>query len=245
MQLPRDLRIGQRYKWSMPLHEWSETTGWEGVRHLWIDELLRYIKARLPAGYRAFLGFGPTLAVGAPPVKPDISVRTHPAQGASVEAGWQGEPDVEVAVAVLEPIPALHVERDGRLVAAVELVSPRNKDRPVSRATYLGRYAGYLIEGVHLLLVDVHARPAGFSFADAIAAELQLPAQPALPPPMAIAFRVGEPAATGGRLLALWRFPLSAGATMPTVPLPLDVGRSVPVDLEATYMRAAAEAYLA
>ena len=53
-----------------------------------------------------------------------------------------------------------------RLAAAVELVSPRNKDRPESRAIYLNRYMSYLIEGCTLLLVDVHRRPLRFSFAD-------------------------------------------------------------------------------
>jgi hypothetical protein len=155
-----------------------------------------------------------------------------------------GEPDVELAVAAIDPAPALFVERDGRLVAAVELVSPRNKDRPVARATYLSRYAGYLIEGVHLLLVDVHRRPAGFSFADGIARELQIENQPSLPPPLAVSYRVGEPAATGGRLLAIWRRPLLPGERLPTLPLYLEVNLSVAVNLEATYSRAAADAYL-
>ena len=150
-----------------------------------------------------------------------------------------------MTVAALEPVSSLLVEQDRRLVAAVEWVSPRNKDRPVARATYLGRYAGYLIEGVHLLLVDVHPRPVGFSFADGIAQELQIPDPSPIPTPMAASYRVGEPAATGGRLLALWRRALSAGEPLPSLPLPLDTQSSVPVDLEATYMRAAADAYLA
>ena len=61
------------------------------------------------------------------------------------------------------------VGREARsLIAAIELISPRNKDRPSSRETYLTRYLGYLLESVHLLLVDVHRRPIGFSFADRI-----------------------------------------------------------------------------
>src|SRR5207248_4889299 len=111
------------------------------------------------------------------------------------------EPDDEVAVAVIDPGTSLYVEVRGRLVAAVELISPRNKDRQVARNAYAGRYVGYLLEGVHLLLVDVHRRPIGFSFADFIAQALQM-RQPACPPPAAVSYRVGEPAATGGRPLA-------------------------------------------
>lgn len=239
----------------MPLHDWAELSGWEGVHLLWMTELLRHLKGRLPPGFRAYLGTGPAVAVGAPPARPDVAVRSHeegasdtgggsPSRPASDVGTRAADPDVEIAVAALEPAPTLFVERNNRLVAAVELISPRNKDRPVARATYLSRYVGYLIEGAHLLLVDVHSRPVGFSFADRIAEELQLANQPTLPPPMAVSYRVGEPAATGGRLLAIWRRPLAVGAPLPTLPLPLEVNVEVPVDLEGTYARAAADGYL-
>lgn len=234
----------------MPLHDWSELSGWEGVHLLWMSELLRFLKSRLPEGLRAYLGSGPAVAIGAPQLRPDIGVREHgsgarAASGESSKGSAMVEPDVEVAVAALDPAPALFVERDGRLVAAIELVSPRNKDRQVARASYLSRYAGYLIEGVHLLLVDVHRRPLGFSFADGIGAELQMGADHPLPPPMAISYRVGEPAASGGRLLAIWRRPLTVGAPLPSLPLALNTDEAIDIDLESTYMRAAADAYLA
>src|SRR4051794_37705399 len=138
----------------MPLHDWAETAGWEGVHILWMGELARHLKARLPPGFRAYLGSGPALAVGAPAVRPDVAVRTGPyagptaanqTRGAGGEAATTAdavtEPDVELAVAALESVPSLFVERDNRLVAAIQLVSPRNKDRPAARATYAARYA--------------------------------------------------------------------------------------------------------
>jgi hypothetical protein len=109
---------------------------------------------------------------------------------------------------------------------------------------YLRRYLGYLLGGVHLFLVDVHPQPIGFSFVDQIAAQFQLPSD-SFPPPFAAVFRVGEPAATGGRMLAIWRRQLAPGGALPTLPLPLDVHSAVSVDLESTYMRAAVDAYLA
>jgi Protein of unknown function (DUF4058) len=236
----------------MPLHDWTDRPGWEGVHHLWITELLRWIKPRLPEGYRAYIGSAPTVAIGAPAEKPDVSVlewKEDQAQDAPPEKALpttqasNEEPDEEIAVAALESSTSLYVELRGRLVAAVELVSPRNKDRPVARATYLARYAGYLLEGVHLLLIDVHRRPLNFSFADSIAQELHLQQQP-LPAPLAISYRVGEPAATGGKLLAIWRRPLRPGEPLPNMTLALTVKRSVPIDLEQTYMRAAVDAYL-
>ena len=51
----------------MPLHDWTDGLGWEGVHHLWISELLRWIKPRLPVGYRAYIGSAPTVEIGAAP----------------------------------------------------------------------------------------------------------------------------------------------------------------------------------
>jgi hypothetical protein len=238
----------------MPLHDWAELSGWEGVHHLWITELLYWVKPRLPEGYRAYIGSVPTVAIGAPGGRPDVGVRAwppdpppaeaNPAGGSQAEGSAGEGPDVEVAVAAINPDTALYVETGGRLVAAVELISPRNKDRPDARAAYLARYLGYLHEGVHLLLVDVHPRPRGFSFADSIARELGMN-RPACPPPYAVSYRVGEPAATGGRLLAIWQRTLAVGAPLPSLVLPLTVHAAVPVDLEQTYARAAQGAYLA
>jgi Protein of unknown function (DUF4058) len=234
----------------MPLHDWGTICGWEGVHHLWMTELLRSIKPQLPEGYRAYIGSAPLIAIGGPEGKPDVGVRTAvplpevaDARSELAPGGENLAPDVEVAVATLEPTHSLFVAREGWLVAAVELVSPRNKERLSARSIYTTRYTGYLLNGVHLLLVDVHPRPTAFSFADEIARELQL-SQPPLPAPFAVTYRVGEPVATGGSFLAIWRRPLQAGTALPTLPLPLTVHTSIPVALEQSYMRAAADAYL-
>ena len=73
----------------MPLHDWSDSAGWEGMHHLWIAELLRWIKPRLPLGYRAYIGSSPLLAVGAPVERPDVGGplrvgRTRPGTGRAV-----------------------------------------------------------------------------------------------------------------------------------------------------------------
>jgi hypothetical protein len=96
---------------------------------------------------------------------------------------------------------------------------------------------------VNLVLIDVDRWPLAFFFADRIAEELNL-AQPPCPPPLAISDCVGEPAASDGRLLALWRRPLTVGAPLPNLPLPLTVAQAISLDLEHTYTRAAADVYL-
>jgi hypothetical protein len=220
------------------------------MHHLWIAELLRWVKPRLPVGYRAYIGSALLLAVGASVDRADEGVRSWSPAEATRRPGPPvaetntdpTEPDEEIAVATLDPEMAVYVERQGRLIAAVELISPRNKDRPIARSADLTRYLSYLLEGAHLVLIDVHRRPVGFSFADQIATELHLQ-QPSVLPPMAISYRVGEPAATGGRLLAIWGRPMTVGDTLPPIPLPLTSEQEVTLDLEQTYARAAEDAY--
>jgi hypothetical protein len=233
----------------MPLHDWKDDRGWDSVHHLWLSQLLDWVQPRLPAGYRAYIGSVPALTVDTPNGRPDLKFRrwnrptTEPEPEPVGTTLTQIEPDREVVTTLqLDPQRALHIDLHGLLIAAIELVSPRNKDRPSSREGYLTRYAGYLHQSVHLLLVDVLPRPAGFSFADALAQELGID-EPACPAPCAVSYRVGEPVPEG-TVVALWQRPLHIGQPLPTIPLALDTHQQVPIDLEHTYHEAARRAYL-
>ncbi|HEY1188658.1 MAG TPA: DUF4058 family protein [Gemmata sp.] len=233
----------------MPLHDWRDDRGWNSLHIVWQTTLLTQIQGRLPAGYRAYIGSVPALTIDAPNGRPDLNVRTWkpagdgPPSGATVRAE---EPDafVDEAVAVfeLDPQTALHIDLHGQLIAAVEIVSPRNKDRPDSRERYTSRYFGYLRQNVHLLLIDILPRPVGFSFADAVAADLGIQ-QPPCPVPFAVSYRVGEPV-PGGTLVARRLCPLTVGQPLPTIPLALSVHQAVLIDLEQTYREAARLVYL-
>lgn len=123
----------------MPLHDWTDDRGWDSVHQLWINALLYWLQDRLPAGYRAYLGSVPGLSIGTESGRPDIGVRSAPANGAATAGQSCGalvnapQPDFH-AIATLpsEPAAAVHVFYHGQLVAAMELVSPRNKDRPAA-----------------------------------------------------------------------------------------------------------------
>jgi hypothetical protein len=231
----------------MPLHDWSDDRGWDSVHHYWITYLALWLKPRLPAGFRAYLGSVPGLTIEAEAGRPDLGVRQwQPVATLPASPGVAAEvaaPDYRgVATVTRDPQLAVQVVRHGQLIAAIELVSPRNKDRPAAREHYTQRYLGYLWDGVHLLLVDVHRRPVGFSFADAVAAELHY-AQPACPAPHAISWNVGGPLPEGGRLLDTWQRPLKVGEPLPALPLALTGEQAINVDLEMTYTQAAADAY--
>jgi hypothetical protein len=231
----------------MPLHDWKDDRGWNGVHLLWLAELVRSVQPRLPAGYRTYVGSVPALSIDTPNGRPDLYVRqwTNPPIEPSVSSpsATAVEPDHEVvATFTFDPQRAIHIERHGQLIAAIEIVSPRNKDRPKSRDRYLSRYNGYIQQGVHLLLVDVLPRPANFSFADDLGADLGFALEPC-PVPYAVSYRVGEPVPEG-TLIAFWRRLLTVGEPLPTIPLALDTHHQIDIDLEQTYREAAHLAYL-
>lgn len=235
----------------MPLHDWNEKRVWQDVHVLWITELYRWLKPRLPAGFRASMAMVGAMVVAPAPVHPDVSVRqelkSQPQQPAESALPLSADlteltPDEEVALALLEPARAVYVRQGRDLIAAIELISPGNKDRPDSRRRTTDRFLGYLMNGVHLLFVDVHPLPRDFSFADDLDAALGR-AVPPLPTPCAVSYGVGDVAPEAVRL-ATWRRSLAIGQPLPVLPLPLTRDRGIQVDLEQTYMRATADAYL-
>lgn len=230
----------------MPLHDWRDERGWDSIHLVWQNKLLEWVRPRLPEGYRAYLAGVPALTIDSPNGRPDLSVRSWhrpPDDTPAAPDGATIEPDAEtVATLTLDPLRAVHIDLRGQLIAAIELVSPRNKDRYDSRERYTSRYCGYVHNSVHLLLIDVLPNPVGFSFADAVATNLGIE-QPPCPAPFAVSYRVGEPVPEG-TLLARWVRPFRVGDPLPALPLALNVHQSVLIDLEHTYREAAHLVYL-
>ena len=233
----------------MPLHDWRKGMDWSSVHQGWITAIVRYLKPRLPEPYRIRMGSTPRMLLTGGGV-PDGHVWSVPTaeslQLADSEAGVSTAtafvPDLEVAVPILDVELAAYVEHSGRIVAAIELLSPRNKDRPAERDETFARYSGYLTDGVNLVLVDVHPLPRRPTIPDRFSERFRLD-RPPLPAPYAAVYRIGEET-DPGRRLALWSYPLRAGEPLPTVPVPLTVHNSVGLDLDVTYTDAAELAYL-
>ena len=167
-----------------------------------------------------------------PPAPADGSVATHtyapPAPPLIVPVAF---PD-EFAVRVYE------AEGGARLVAAVELVSPASKDRDAHRAAFANKCAGYLAQGVSLIVVDVVTSRSADLHADILrrlgrAGDTGLPAGAAL---YAAAYR---PVVRGGvGQVEAWPHELAVARELPTLPLALSAETCLPIDLEATYTTA-------
>ena len=152
--------------------------------------------------------------------------------------GYFAEPQVHLGT-FLEPdaheVRVLDEARDVRLVAVVEVVSPRNKHRPESRHKFAIKVANYLREQIGIVLVDVVGSWPANLYAETLR-HLGLTGRPpgAEPSPLyAVACRTSRPEAA--RQLEVWPHALTFGAPLPTLPLWLASDLAVPLDLEASY----------
>jgi hypothetical protein len=125
-----------------------------------------------------------------------------------------------------------------RLVAAIELVSPANKDRPANRRMFAIKCASYLHSGVSVIIVDVVTERSGNLDAELrnlLQVQISAPGQGSQEL-YAVAHRTI--AATAGLQLETWANPLSLGGLLPTVPLWLTSDLCLPLDLESSYRAA-------
>jgi hypothetical protein len=131
------------------------------------------------------------------------------------------------------------VTQEGRIVAAVEIVSPANKDRAEHRRSFVTKCAALLQQGVSVAVVDVVTSRHANLYGDLLAQVGQ--ADPALtpdPPSLyAAACRWHPRDARDGSpwRLEAWAHPLAIGRPLPTLPLWLAEDLAVPLELESTY----------
>ena len=149
-------------------------------------------------------------------------------------------PAVSVPAAFPDSFEVLVTRSEGgtTLVAAIELVSPANKDREARRAAFAAKCAGYLAQGVSLIIIDiVTSRQANLH--NDVVGILGRPAGALLPGDAhlyAVAYR---PIVRGDvEQIDVWMGTLRLGEGLPTLPLALDAETAVPLDLDATYTTA-------
>jgi hypothetical protein len=175
-----------------------------------------------PEGGPQALPNGPRLATLAP------SVWTPPAPASTMPAVF---PDT-FEVRVLSTTSGL------TLVAAIELISPANKDRPEERRSFATKCASYLYQGVSLIIIDIVTNRRDNLHNEIIdlmaaAGTFRLPAEADL---YAVAYR---PVLRQERAeIDVWPATFALGGPLPVLPLRLTGDLFVPVDFEATYQEA-------
>ncbi len=220
---------------------------WEGFHNQWAADLAATLNEHLlPPEY--FAEFQVTLgtrievdvatltdAATSQPPRPNGAVTavatrvwTPPAPTAVIPTAFPDDFEVQVFSTETGPI----------LVAAIELVSPGNKERDETRRAFAAKCVAYLQRGIGLIVVDIVASRSA-NLHDELMAMLGPADGFAFPGPMPLYATAYRPTHREQRNeIDLWRAPLTVGQPLPTLPLAVRGLDSLPIDLEGTYMEA-------
>jgi hypothetical protein len=225
----------------------DNVTSWEGFHGGWPMMIVQALAPRLPRRYVA----APRVHSG---TSAEIDVATYETDDADASPMGAGSGNGGgVATAVWAPSrPTLTVttdlpeqdeyevrvydsKRGRRLVAAVEIVSPANKDRPEHRRAFVAKCVALLQQLVSVTIIDLVTTRNFNLYSELL--ELIGQTDPSLgpqPPPLyAVASR---PTKKGDAwLLEAWAQVLAVGKPLPTLPLWLADNLAVPLELEDCY----------
>ena len=125
-------------------------------------------------------------------------------------------------------------ERNRKLVAAIEIVSPANKDRPENRRVFVAKCAALLQEHVCVSIVDLVTIRRFNLYCDLL--ELIGRSDPSFdPPPATYAVTCRGYKVERQARFAAWAYPLVVGRKLPTLPIWLGDDLAVSLELEASY----------
>jgi hypothetical protein len=235
----------------MPLRDhfrppiWTRSS-WEGFHGGWPMTMVQELSKVLPDDYTA----EPRVHLGTY-FEIDVCAYEGDEQSAPVMTRANGSGGVATATWA-PPEPTLAVDTDlteqyeyevlvydqsrGRqLVAAVEIVSPANKDRPENRHAFVAKCAALLQKRVCVSIVDIVTTRRFNLYTELL--DLIGRSDPAFAPIPSPVYAVtcrGRKVAHTPRL-ENWAYPLIVGQPLPTLPIWLSEDLSVWLDLEASY----------
>jgi hypothetical protein len=229
---------------------------WQGFHAYWPAVLMNHFYEILPEGYsvepRVQIGHDYEVDIGAVEQGPPsmrtlgrgVATLAAPKTKLQALAAAVGPPAATTrrAIKFIDPYEyevQVYNERMGRtLVAAVELVSPGNQDRPDHREKFLNKCEALIAKGVCVSMIDIvttkrfnlHADLLGrFDVAEAAFAD-EVPS---------IYVATARHLNTGRKSrLESWAYPLAVGRPIPSLPIWLNWETLVMLDVEATYEKA-------
>jgi hypothetical protein len=218
---------------------------WESFHARWASAMADALNlALLPPGYFAEIQvhFGSRVEVDVATLEEVASISSTRREGttATLEAPAWAPPTPALVMPALFPddveVQVYSSEGGPTLVAAIELISPGNKDRDEARRAFAAKCAGYLQRGIGLIIIDVVTNRRGNLHDELVRLlgygdEFLFPSGPSL---YAVAYRPLRRDETNQT--EVWPTPVMVGDALPTLPLALRRGPCVPLDLEAIYM---------
>jgi hypothetical protein len=242
----------------MPLHDHFRPPGsrlpWEPLHSGWLSELAGRINEHLPDGYVALdrmrIDGGLEVDVGVeeglddPPTEPGetnggnggVGVATATVRAVYTPPEATGAAEYQFPDAV--ELRVLSDRGEGRLVGAVELVSPGNKDRGTKREAFVAKCIDYIAGGACVVVVDVITERRS-NLHNEIVARIGGSTALELPEEVFLYAATYRPVFRKKKSqIDVWVNPLTIGGVLPTMPLRLAGSLFVPVELEWAYAEA-------
>jgi hypothetical protein len=223
-------------------------TSWEGFYGGWPAVIVQQLRKQLPAEYVA----EPRVHSG-PQVEIDIAEfeRDEPPPFSRMIEGTGGiqtavwapaRPSVAVETTLPEydeyEVRIFDARRRRHLVAAIEIVSPANKDRPEHRNLFVAKCAALLQKGVAVSIVDLVTVKRFNLYLELLNFVGHTDSTLDDPPPHLYAASCRWTRQEKRALLETWSHTLTLGEPLPTLPLWLRTDLVVPLNLEQSYEQA-------
>jgi len=219
---------------------------WEAFHGWWAAAIAGDLNERLPQEY--FAEFQVTLSG-----RIEVDVATFSEEGvaefphgdgaatAVLARPWAPPTPIAVIPAVFPDdaeVKVFSTATGPTLVAAIELVSPGNKDCEETHRAFVAKCTAYQQRGIGLIVVDIvtshHA-----NLHDELMTFLGHAEDSLFPAPTPLYGTAYRPVHRQERNeIDLWREPLGVGLPLPTLPLAVRGLGSLPIELETTYMEA-------
>ena len=130
------------------------------------------------------------------------------------------------------------MERNRELVAAIEIVSPANKDRPETRQAFVSKCSALLQKKVCVSIVDLVTVKHFNLYCEVLDVFCRNdPAFSPDPPSTYAATMRSHDLATRSRF-EIWAYPMLVGQTLPTLPIWLSNDLAISLNLEVSYQEA-------
>jgi hypothetical protein len=215
---------------------------WEGFHHSWAAFIAQQLnEGVLPKDYYAEseISVGPELEIDVATLELASPVGGERDGTTAVWSPPRPKITTPVSFARLDTY-EIRVYQDlggAELRAAIELVSPANKDRLGSRRTFAAKCAGYLRHGVSVVIVDVVTARQSNLHAELFKA-LEVKGRSASWRSDTGLYAVAYRAVTVRKRprVEAWPVALALGEALPTLPLWLTLDLCVPLDLEQSYL---------
>jgi hypothetical protein len=220
---------------------------WEGFHGQWPAAIVHHLRKQLPAGYvaepRVHSGSQVEIDVAAFEKDDAPSSGLTEGNGGLATAVWApAQPSVAVETNLPDydeyEVRIFDARRGRHLVAAIEIVSPANKDRPEHRNVFIAKCVALLQKGVAVSIIDLVTNRHFNLYSELLALIGHTDPTMGNTPPDLYAASCRWTRQEKRTLLQAWSHVLTLGQPLPTLPLWLSTDRFVPLHLEQSYEQA-------